>query len=156
MNKDFDQWNGRKKAIQSNLPVRNLFFHEREIWWCAIGINLGVEADGKNNYFERPVLVVRKFNREMFWGIPLTSREKTGPFYERINYQAGYSWAMLTQIRIWSSKRLFRKIGVIEEVDFLKIQGLLCGFVSTTYGDNKRTPSRGGGSRRPKPLMNSF
>ncbi len=30
--------------------------------WCSIGINVGDEEDGKNELYERPVLVIKKFN----------------------------------------------------------------------------------------------
>ncbi len=78
MGKDFEKWNLLQKQIETNLPP---FFHEREIWWCSLGANIGVEEDGKNELFERPVLILRKFNKEMCWGLPLTTRKKEGPFY---------------------------------------------------------------------------
>jgi hypothetical protein len=59
MFKDFDEWNEEKKNFEKYSP-ESLIFHEREIWWCSLGVNLGDEQDGKNNLFERPVLVVRK------------------------------------------------------------------------------------------------
>ena len=64
--KDFDSWNTEKKQLEEFGPDV-LIFHEREIWWCSIGVNLGDEQDGKNELFERPVLVVRKFNRKLAW-----------------------------------------------------------------------------------------
>ena len=54
--KDFDSWNKEKKGLE-NVGHDILSFHEREIWWCSIGINLGDEQDGKNELFERPVLI---------------------------------------------------------------------------------------------------
>lgn len=53
-----------------------MLFKEREIWWRSIGTNIGTEEDGKNAHFERPVLVLRKFNRDIFLGLPLTSTRK--------------------------------------------------------------------------------
>ena len=61
--KDFDNWNKEKKILESTAN-ETLVFHEREIWWCSIGLNVGDEQDGKNDYFERPVLVIRKFNKK--------------------------------------------------------------------------------------------
>lgn len=49
--KDFNQWNKEKKGLE-NVGHDILAFHEREIWWCSIGINLGDEQDGKNELFE--------------------------------------------------------------------------------------------------------
>ena len=45
MSKDFDSWNGEKKNLEQ-IGHNNLVFHEREIWWCSIGVNLGDEQDG--------------------------------------------------------------------------------------------------------------
>ena len=99
----------------------DFFFHEREVWWCAIGANVGVEADGKHDSFERPVLVVRKFNKDMFWGVPFTSRARAGEYFVKTAHDRGISWAALSQLRTWSSKRLLRKIGKISEHDFTAV-----------------------------------
>lgn len=57
--KDFDTWSKEKKTLEQE-GHDSLVFHEREIWWCSIGINVGDEQDGKNERFERPVLVLKK------------------------------------------------------------------------------------------------
>ena len=62
--KDFNGWNIEKQNIEST-KKDTLPFHEREIWWCSIGINLGDEQDGKNELYERPVLVIKKFNNKV-------------------------------------------------------------------------------------------
>jgi hypothetical protein len=36
----------------------NSYAHERDVWWCSLGVNVGVEADGKHGNFERPVHLV--------------------------------------------------------------------------------------------------
>lgn len=61
MNKDFDEWNQEKKRIHAG--VNPAYGWPREVWWCALGINVGAEIDGKNNNFERPVLVMRVYNK---------------------------------------------------------------------------------------------
>jgi hypothetical protein len=63
MKKDFDGWIKKKKSLHESSKEKAAYFYEREIWWCSIGINIGFEQDGKNEHFERPVLVLRKFNR---------------------------------------------------------------------------------------------
>jgi mRNA interferase MazF len=60
--KDFDTWNEEKKIVNERRIDENLFFYDREVWWCSVGINVGIEADGKNSNFERPILVLKKFN----------------------------------------------------------------------------------------------
>lgn len=57
MEKNFDKWNGEKKRV--NIRDENTLFHEREVWWCSLGVNIGFEQDGKNDIFERPVLIIR-------------------------------------------------------------------------------------------------
>jgi len=60
MPKDFDCWNEIKKGIDGREKI--IFCNKREIWWCSLGLNVGVEEDGKNQLFKRPVLVVKVFN----------------------------------------------------------------------------------------------
>lgn len=116
MAKDFDAWAPKKKQLDNSNPV--VFCNEREIWWCAVGINVGVEIDGKNENFERPVLIVRKFNKDMFWGLALTSKARVSPFHQEIKTEHGSYWIVISQLRILSSKRLLRKIARLSDIDF--------------------------------------
>lgn len=122
MNKDFDSWNDEKKKVDMRTHGKTLFYHPRELWWCTFGLNIGVETDGKHHDFERPVLILRKFNREHFWGIPLTSNMKNDPYHQKIIQNSHMSQAMLTQIKSFSSKRLLRKMGKVSESDSLRIK----------------------------------
>jgi mRNA interferase MazF len=74
MHKDFDSWNLLKKKIQIKNSVPS--FKSKEIWWCNLGINIGSEQDGKGLLFSRPVLVIKKISRQLFVGIPLSSKIK--------------------------------------------------------------------------------
>ena len=47
MEKDFDKWFVVKKQIHS--MGGRVFAHPREIWWCALGANIGYEQDGKRD-----------------------------------------------------------------------------------------------------------
>ena len=116
--KDFDAWNEKKKGVNSKKYNPKLFFNEREVWWASVGVNVGVETDGKHKNFERPVLIITVFNGHMFWGVPLTSAEKQGEYYVKITHNKGESWANITQLKSFSSKRLLRKIGMIPKKDF--------------------------------------
>ncbi len=110
MIKDFDLWSQLKKKIDlRNGPI----FAECEIWWCSLGINIGHEENGKNELFNRPILVVRKFNRHIFLGIPLTTKIKNNRFYYRFIFRGKIQCAMLSQIRVWESRRLTNRIGEI-------------------------------------------
>ncbi|MEK7645466.1 MAG: type II toxin-antitoxin system PemK/MazF family toxin [Patescibacteria group bacterium] len=127
--KPFDEWNQHKKSIQGSNAFFPPFYYVREVWRCSVGVNVGVEADGKHEYFERPILVITKFNKDMFWGVPLTSHEKSGRFFHRVAHDTGISWAILSQLRIFSSRRLIRKMGTVSDGDFSNICDKLTDFI---------------------------
>jgi len=47
MRKDFDRWNKVKKAVNATDEDNRLYFHEGDIWWVHLGVNVGYEIDGK-------------------------------------------------------------------------------------------------------------
>jgi len=57
--KRFDEWIKQKKKLDSHDSTDSLYVKEREVWWISIGVNVGAEIDGKNELFERPVLIFR-------------------------------------------------------------------------------------------------
>jgi len=116
--KNFDVWNSIKKEI--NTKNQKIFFHEREIWFCKLGQNVGFEQNGKGKYFLRPVLILKKFNKYIFVGLPMTSVKKDKMFYFNLNNNLGS--IILSQIRLIDSKRLFYKKSKITEKDFSKIK----------------------------------
>ena len=67
MQKDFDEWNKRKKDLHYK-HFSNSKFQEGEIWWCGAGLNIGHEIDGKHDTFERPFYILKKCNDAMFIG----------------------------------------------------------------------------------------
>lgn len=139
--KDFDKWNEIKKSVEEKPD--NFGVHDREIWWVSLGLNIGVEIDGKNKDFERPVLILRKFNRQMVWILPITSRARNEQFYEKFLFGEREYFVAITQIRTVSTKRLLRKIGMIPIGDFEQIKQKLALFIN----ENPQS----GFSRRPKP-----
>jgi mRNA interferase MazF len=119
MAKDFDRWNGKKKEL--NESDFNGYVHEREVWWCALGVNVGVEADGKHDNFERPVLIVRKFSRDSVLIIPLTTRTQIRPYHVMFEHSGGRVAASLSQVRLISTKRLLRKLYRMDSAIFDQI-----------------------------------
>ncbi|MDO8592685.1 MAG: type II toxin-antitoxin system PemK/MazF family toxin [bacterium] len=115
------EWTKLKIRIQK-FEDENLYFHEREVWWVSLGSNIGNEQDGKNDKFERPVLVFRKFGPETFWGLPMSSKEKDNRFNHIIEYNGEKSTVLLTQLRLLSRKRLIRKLRRISKNDFKAIR----------------------------------
>lgn len=116
MEKEYDDWNKLKKDLSTK--ESKIFFHEREIWFCSLGKNIGDEEDGKNELFERPVLIIRKFNNNLFLAIPLTSSKKDNKYYHQYELGGKTYASILSQIRLLDSKRLSRKIGMIQESNF--------------------------------------
>ena len=129
--KDFDLWNTEKKQLDASVPNTSFYIHEREVWWAAIGVNIGTEMDGKNEQHERPVLVIRKLGKEQFLGIPLTSRTKEGVFYIPITYNDRIGTACISQVRVMSIHRLLRKIGRTRSEDFKIVTQQLSKLIAT-------------------------
>jgi mRNA interferase MazF len=115
--KDFDGWNKAKQRLEKE-GQEDLFFHEREVWWCSVGVNVGTEVDGKHENYERPILIIKKFNRQVLWGIPLSTKYKDHPLVIAVRHPKGVSYASISQIRIFSAKRLLRKLGNVDNRDF--------------------------------------
>jgi len=119
MQKDFDEWNKLKKELENN--KRKIFANHREVWWCSFGLNVGTELCGKNEFFERPVLVLKVFNKDTIKVVPLTSREKHGKYYFEIQFNDIKSYASLSQVKTISTKRLSRKMGRLDKNQFTKL-----------------------------------
>lgn len=123
MEKDFQSWHDLKNIIHHKNTDTQIFFHEREIWWCHIGMNIGVEQDGKGKTFSRPILIFKKFNRTMFWAIPLSAQLKNSPYYlEYTDDEMIKRSAIIAQLRLISSRRLINKIGHMHKTEFEKIK----------------------------------
>jgi mRNA interferase MazF len=117
MDKNFDNWNTEKKKLENTGP-EELSFHEREIWWCSMGLNLGDEQDGKNELFERPVLVLRKFNKKLAWVLPMSTKEKEGEYYYALEHDNKIFTIILSQLRLLSVKRFKRFVRKISPNQF--------------------------------------
>lgn len=124
MEKDFDHWNIQKKEINTNGVAR--FYRECEIWWCAIGINIGDEQDGTGKIFDRPIIVIKAFNKQIFFGAALTGKKREGKYYFSIGIIEGREASViLSQVRIVDTKRLIRRLAVLDEVSFKKLKSAL-------------------------------
>ena len=117
MKKEFNKWNNKKIIINKTKKVP--FFHEREIWFCFLGVNIGFEQDGQGEDFQRPVVIIKKFNNEICWAIPLSKTEKRNRYYFAFSFdKENVSVALLSQIKLIDVHRFSRKIGIISENDF--------------------------------------
>jgi mRNA interferase MazF len=112
MEKDFDRWNKVKKAVNGADEENRLYFHEGDIWWVHLGVNVGYEIDGKHSDFSRPVIVLRKYNQYSFLALPLTTNTKPNRWRVPIGSVAGNpAFAVLSQLRNLDSRRLIEKKG---------------------------------------------
>ena len=84
--KEFDKWTAVKKVIQSE--KRKVYFRSGEGRWCALGVNVGSEIDGKGDSFTRPVLIVHVIGAHLALVIPLTTKSKSVPGYYSFEFQA--------------------------------------------------------------------
>lgn len=111
LNKILDSWNNRKKDLNKNKP--GVLFKEREIWLADVWINIWIEQNWNIENFIRPVLVLKKFSKNHFLAIPLTSKEKSAPYWfylDKVGFLNKKSWLILTQIKAMDSKRLHRRL----------------------------------------------
>jgi mRNA interferase MazF len=108
MFKNFDEWNEKKKQID-RLDFA-YYVHPREVWWCSIGVNIGTEINGKHNVFERPVLILKKFNKNSILAVPLTSKVRKREYTVIFRHNNNNYAALLSQLRLVSTKRLNRKM----------------------------------------------
>ncbi len=119
MKKNFQKWHKKKSLIDQ--VGKRPFFHEGEMWWCSLGVNIGFEQDGGGRDYLRPVIVFKKFNNEIFWAIPLTHTNKKTMYYFQLtkNSDSQTSVAILSQIRLMDARRLNHKLDInLSKEDF--------------------------------------
>ncbi len=82
-----------------------------------MGENVGVEINGKDSYFARPVVILKKLSRYNFIAIPLTSKQHQGSWYANFVFNNKQQAAVLSQVRNLSVARLYRKMGQLSDSD---------------------------------------
>ena len=120
MQKDFDTWNEKKKKLEKR--SKKFFFHTGEIWWCSIGLNIASESCGKGSDYRRPVLVLKKLSGTSFIGVPLSTQKKEGTWFIDIIVHGEKKYALLYQIRMFSTNRLQRRLATLDDGDFSRIK----------------------------------
>ena len=122
--KQYDEWNEVKKQVNDRKKIVN--FKEREIYWGSIGENIGFEQNGKGDDFSRPILIVKKLNKQLFFGVPLSTTIREGSYFYNFSFlENQQSSALLVQAKIFDIKRIDRKIGMIDKNDFIKLKNEL-------------------------------
>ena len=118
----FNIWNRLKKKIHRQ---SSRYFREKDIWFANIGHNIGFEQNGKGDNFRRPIIIIKKFNQEIFWAIPLTSTKKQGQYYIPIESSGKSCTAIISQIRLLDARRLQNKIGFLSRAEYESITNAL-------------------------------
>ena len=119
--KDFNTWCKQKEKIH-NLG-ENKFYHPRDVWWCSLGANIGFEQDGTGIKRARPVMIIKGFSKNVCLIIPLTTSQKSNKYYMRIGEVSNkQAVAIISQIRLIDTKRLIKKVGVINKSKFEEIK----------------------------------
>lgn len=120
MKKNFDEWNRKKKLLEKQ--KKKFLFKTGDIWWCSVGINVREESCGKGAEFQRPVLILKKLSNSSFIGIPLSTQEKTGTWFIEITIADKRRWALLYQVRMFSTNRFQRRLATLDDTDFNRVK----------------------------------
>lgn len=115
-NKLFDDWSELKKCLNSKVHFPRI--SEGDVWWCSMGKNIGVEINGKNEKFSRPVIVFKKLSVFGFLAVPMSTQKHSGPWYVPLTFHSRDQVAVLSQIRIISVARLYKRFGSLSKRDF--------------------------------------
>jgi hypothetical protein len=118
MERPYQAWHDQKTDIETH--GARPYFYERQIWFCRLGANVGFEQDGRGAFFLRPVLFLKKFSRNTFWGVPLSTVCKGPPSYLfSFSFRKDMtSYALLSQLRLLDAKRLNYLSGKMTNKDF--------------------------------------
>lgn len=116
----YQKWHILKSEINTTKKVPE--FTEGQIWNISLGSNIGFEQDGKGDSYYRPVIVLKKFNKNIFLGIPLTHTTKDLPFYFHFNFQNEKSAGILSQIRLLDGKRFGNLLGSLSVKDYQQLK----------------------------------
>lgn len=122
----FDAWN----AEQQRLDARKVepLFREGEVWWCALGVGVGVEIQGKGAHFTRPVVVLRKLSGAGCIVAPFTTQERRGDWFHPLDWGQGPRWVMLSQMRLVSAQRLSNRVATLGSGELQDLRRALKAF----------------------------
>lgn len=120
MEYEFDQRNAQKKIL--NKKSSTVKFKERDVFFIKLWKNIRYEQNGKWPKFLRPVLILKKFNNDIFWWVALTTKWKESKYYYSFMVNLKPQFAILSQIRLYDRNWLYTKIWMVNQNDFFKIK----------------------------------
>lgn len=96
----------------------------------SLGQNVGVEMNGKNDAFERPVLVIKVFNAQSSLIAPISSKVHEDQYLFSFKNIFGVPNVVhLSQLRTISSQRFRLKIGEMDTQEFGRIVRMVKDFL---------------------------
>lgn len=132
MMKRFLEWIGLKQKLDISEHKPPLF-KENEIWWCYVGENVGVEINGKDSKFTRPIFVFKKYNGHSFLGLPLTTKNKEGTWFAPITFRGIMQNVVLSQGRSYDYRRFKEKIGELDSNDSKRVKDMYAKLHNIPY-----------------------
>jgi mRNA interferase MazF len=121
-----------KLKFHVNARKKSIFPKRKEIWWASLGQNVGVEINGKNSQFERPVLVLKVFNPHSYLVAPITTNTRKGEYIYLFNSSLDEPRAVnVAQLRTISSKRFLRMLEVMSDENFDQIISTIQDFLKS-------------------------
>lgn len=127
--KDYRKW----MEVKRNLDVssENIYVRAAEIRWVAIGVNVGSEIDGKGKSFTRPCLVLHVIGNSLALVVPFTSQKKANKqFYHHVELEHFDSYLCLSQMRVVSQQRIFKRIKKVPAQQFVDLSSKIFAFYS--------------------------
>lgn len=125
--KDYRAWSVVKQALDKG--PENIYIRNGEIRWVAIGVNVGSEIDGKGVSYTRPCLILHVIGSSLALVVPFTSKSKQNTqFYHKVSLRHFESCLCLSQIRVVSQKRIFKRIVKIPAQEFMQLKKLVLSF----------------------------
>ena len=119
--KRFLEWIGFKEKLHLK-DCKPPYVNEGDIWWASVGVNVGSEIDGKSELFSRPVIVLKKLSHGFYFVIPTTTKQRVGSWYVGFRQSGREMWGCLHQARGIDYRRLFSKLGELDDTDYQKIK----------------------------------
>jgi len=121
MDDKLEKWHLIKNDLRKS--AKEIYFHEREVWWCSVGENIGFEENGKGEEFTRPIVILKRLSLDTCLIIPLTTSSKRKNILSVgvLDGEDEESFAMAEQVRLVDAKRLGLKIGSIDKEKFDKL-----------------------------------
>ncbi len=123
------QWTKVKQKL--DVSHDNIYVRAGEIRWVSIGVNIGSEIDGKGSSFTRPCLILHVIGSSLALVVPFTSQKKANKqFYQRVKLNHFDSYICLSQMRVVSQKRIFKRIIKVPQEQFIKLRTDIFAFYS--------------------------